>query len=130
MNIFVDDERARLPGDCLVARTASDFEKLLQKSPPTIISLDQDLGCDPVGDPRPSWHDCVPLLIEAAMDRPTNLGDPKIIVPHSASPVDRANMSGLIEGDLRHYVLAPVRLIDMPVDKSPSCARTPSHLRW
>ena len=119
LNIFVDDERDPPPGDWLVARTASGCEQILKTRASAIISFDHDLGCDDTGATLPSGHDCVRLLIEAAMDRPDVVADLRIIVLHSANPVGRANMRGLIEGAVRHDILPAVRLIDMPVTSHP-----------
>lgn len=129
-NIFIDDERAPPPGEWQIARTASDFEQFLETRPPAIISFDHDLGCDDAGATLPNGHDCVRLLIEAAMDRPDVVADLRIIVLHSANPVGRANMRGLIEGAVQHGILPAVRLIDMPVTSQPLATWSPSLLRW
>ncbi|WP_167396729.1 cyclic-phosphate processing receiver domain-containing protein [Sphingomonas aerolata] len=117
--IFLDDERAPPPGNWLVARDATQFCALLRNHEPTIISFDHDLGCDEVGVEIPGGQHCMHLLIDAAIDRPKAFDHLKLVILHSANPVGRANMRGLLQSAQRHGILSSVRLVELPVTSHP-----------
>lgn len=117
--IFLDDERTPPPGNWLVARDATQFRALLRDHKPTIISFDHDLGCDERGAELPSGQHCMRQLIDDAMERPTTFEHLRLVVLHSANPVGRANMRGLLESAQRHGILPSVRLVEMPVTSHP-----------
>ncbi len=118
-NIFLDDERAPPPGNWLLARDATQFLALLRNQQPTIISLDHDLGCDEGGAELPSGQHCMRQLINEAMDRPAGFDQLRLVVLHSANPVGRANMRGLLESAQRHGILPSARLVELPVTRHP-----------
>lgn len=126
--IFIDDERDPPPGMWLVARTASAFEQLLATHSPTVISFDHDLGCDEEGVELPNGQHCARHLIDVALDSTGAFPELRTIILHSANPVGRANMRGLIENAIRHGVLAPLTLIELPVTSQPLGSWTPSDL--
>ncbi|MGU3389767.1 cyclic-phosphate processing receiver domain-containing protein [Sphingomonas sp. M1A8_2b] len=117
--IFLDDEREPPPGNWLVARDATRFRALLRNHEPTIISLDHNLGCDESGAELPSGQHCLRQLIENAMERPAAFEHLRLVVLHSANPVGRANMRGLLESAQRHGILRSARLIELPVTSYP-----------
>ena len=118
-NIFLDDERAPPPGNWLLARDATQFLALLRDHEPTIISFDHDLGCDERGAELPSGQHCMRQLIDEAMDRPAMFEHLRLVVLHSANPVGRANMRGLLESAQRHGILPSARLVELPVTRDP-----------
>ncbi len=118
-NIFLDDERALPPGNWLLARDAAQFLALLRDHEPTIISFDHDLGCDERGAELPSGQHCMRQLIDDAMDRPAAFEHLRLVVLHSANPVGRANMCGLLESAQRHGILPSVHLVELPVTSHP-----------
>lgn len=118
-NIFLDDERAPPPGNWLLARDATQFRALLRDHEPKIISFDHDLGCDARGAELPSGQHCMRQLIDDSMDRPAAFEHLRLVVLHSANPVGRANMRGLLESAQRHGILPSVRLVELPVTSHP-----------
>ncbi|TXC70960.1 hypothetical protein FSB78_08385 [Sphingomonas ginsenosidivorax] len=119
VRIFLDDEREPPLGKWLVARDATQFCALLRDYEPTIISFDHDLGCDKRGAELPSGQHCMRQLIEDAMDRPAAFEHLRMVVLHSANPVGRANMRGLLESAQRHGILPSARLVELPVTSHP-----------
>jgi hypothetical protein len=119
LGIFLDDERAPPPGNWLVARGATEFRALLRDHEPTIISFDHDLGCDERGAELPSGQHCMRQLIDDAIDRPAAFELLRLVVLHSANPVGRANMRGLLESAQRHGILPSARLVELPVTSHP-----------
>ena len=117
--IFLDDERAPPPGNWLVARDATQFRALLRDHKPKIISFDHDLGCDERGAELPSGQHCLRQLIENAMERPAAFKHLRLVVPHSANPVSRANMRRLLECAHRHDVLSIGSPCRLPVTSHP-----------
>ena len=117
--IFLDDERNPPLGNWLVARDAAQFRALLKNHEPSIISFDHDPGCDERGAELPSGQHCMRLLIDEAMDHPAAFDHLRLVILHSANPVGRANMRGLLESAQRHGILPSVRLVEMPVTIHP-----------
>jgi hypothetical protein len=117
--IFLDDERAPPPGNWLVARDATQFRALLRDHKLTIISFDHDLGCDKRGAELPTGQHCMRQLIDDAMERPSAFEHLRLVVLHSANPVGRANMRGLLESAQRHGILSSTCLIELPVTSRP-----------
>lgn len=58
----------------------------------------------------PVGQHCLRQLIENAMERPAAFEHLRLVVLHSANPVDRANMRGLLESAQRHGILPSTRL--------------------
>jgi hypothetical protein len=119
VHIFIDDERDPPPGDWRVARSEAAFRDLLRDHSPAVISFDHDLGCDETGRAVPSGQHCMHHLIDQAMARPAWFNRLRLIILHSANPVGRANMRGLIESAGRHNILPDVRVIERPVTQYP-----------
>ena len=117
--IGLDDERAPPPGNWLVARDATQFRALLEDHKPMAISFDHDLGSDKRGAEPPSGQHCIQQLIDDAIDRPAAFDQLRLVVLHSANPVGRANMRGLLESAQRHDILPSVRLVELPVTSHP-----------
>ncbi|WP_443030098.1 cyclic-phosphate processing receiver domain-containing protein [Sphingomonas sp. ZB1N12] len=113
MRIFLDDDRSPPTWDWHVVRDATAFLAAIRLYRPTIIAFDHDLGSDGAGFTLPSGQHCMHLLIDEAMDRPAGFDQLRLVVPHSAYPVGRANMRRLLERAHRHDILpicSPCRL--------------------
>ena len=67
----------------------------------------------------PSGQHCMRQLIDDAMDRPAAFGHLRLVVLHSASPVGRANMRGLLESAQQHGILLSARVVELPVKSHP-----------
>lgn len=115
----LDDKRDPPRGSRSVARGAAQLRALLKDHEPTIISFDHDLGCDEKGTELPSRQHCIRELIDVAMDWPTAFDHRRLVVLHSANPVGRANMRGLLESAQRHDILPSARLVELPVTSHP-----------
>lgn len=119
MRIFLDDERSPPTGDWHVVRDATVFLAAIRSYRPTIIAFDHDLGSDSAGFALPSGQHCMHLLIDEAMDRPAGFDQLRLVVLHSANPVGRANMRGLLESAQRHGILPSTRIVELPVTGHP-----------
>lgn len=119
MQIFLDDERSPPTGDWHAVRDATAFLAAIRLYRPTIIAFDHDLGSDGAGVALPNGQHCMHLLIDEAMDHPAALDYLRLVILHSANPVGRANMRGLLESAQRHGILPSVRLVEMPVTSHP-----------
>lgn len=67
----------------------------------------------------PVGQHCLRQLIENAMERPAAFEHLRLVVLHSANPVGRANMRGLLESAQRHGILPSTRLVELPVTSHP-----------
>lgn len=119
MRLFLDDERSPPTWDWHVVRDATAFLAAIRLYRPTIIAFDHDLGTDGAGFALPSGQHCLHLLIDEAMDRPAGFDQLRLVVLHSANPVGRANMRGLLESAQRHGILPSARIVELPVTGHP-----------
>lgn len=105
-----------------MARDASHFGKIPESNELSVISFDHDLGYDQAGRELPTGQHCMRLLLEEAMDRPDTLHRLRLVILHSANPVGRANMRGLLESAQRHGILPAVQIVERPVTSYPLAA--------
>ena len=119
MQIFLDDERSPPTGDWHAVRDATAFLAAIRLYRPTIIAFDHDLGSDGAGFALPNGQHCMHLLIDEAMDHPAAFDHLRLVILHSANPVGRANMRGLLESAQRHGILPSVRIVELPVTSHP-----------
>ena len=95
MKIFLDDIRDPPDSTWEVVRTYSDAVELVHHSGfPDEVSFDHDLGTEKTG------LDFAHFLIDLDLDSGAMPGNFSYRI-HSANPVGRANIEGLLEGYLR-----------------------------
>lgn len=114
--VYLDDVRTPVEKEWVVARNYEEFVKIIQElglENINVISLDHDLGESAIAEyysnAKPNniidyenilektGMDCCKFLVNESMD--TNIPLPQIFV-HSANPVGRVNMMGLINNYL------------------------------
>lgn len=118
--LFLDDERSPPdPERWAVARSHGSFTSLIKQLDPIVISFDHDLGADEAGSPLPDGIRCMRALIDLAIRQPTALTSLRLVILHSANPIGRANLRGLLESAQRAGILANVRIEDRPVTSFP-----------
>lgn len=88
--LYLDDERfPKLSDDWIIVRSFDEFIKIiLDKGLPSHISFDHDLG-----DNVPTGFDCVKWMIHGMKYDLRNVD----INVHSANPVGRDNIEGLVK---------------------------------
>lgn len=115
--IYLDDVRTPIDSDWFIARDYEEFIKVIQEiglKNINLISLDHDLGESAIAEyyanAKPNntidydnilektGMDCCKFLVSESMD--TNIHLPQVYV-HSANPVGRINMMGLINNYLK-----------------------------
>lgn len=115
--VYLDDVRTPVEKEWVVARNYEEFVKVIQElglENINVISLDHDLGESAIAEyyanAKPNniidyenilektGMDCCKFLVNESMD--TNIPLPQVFV-HSANPVGRVNMMGLINNYLK-----------------------------
>jgi hypothetical protein len=115
--LYLDDVRTPVEKEWVVARNYEEFVKVIQElglKNINVISLDHDLGESAIAEyyanAKPNntidyenilektGMDCCKFLVNESMD--TNIPLPQVFV-HSANPVGRVNMMGLINNYLK-----------------------------
>jgi hypothetical protein len=115
--VYLDDVRTPVEKEWVVARNYEEFVKVIQElglKNINVISLDHDLGESAIAEyyanAKPNntidyenilektGMDCCKFLVNESMD--TNIPLPQVFV-HSANPVGRVNMMGLINNYLK-----------------------------
>jgi hypothetical protein len=119
LKIFLDDERDSPPGNWTVVRDLRAFAALGFGAGANVISFDHDLGSDQEGNLLPSGHDCLRSMVNAAQDDPSTFEALRTVLFHSANPIGRANMRGLVESAQRNGILTGVNLVERPVTSFP-----------
>jgi len=102
--LYVDDERTpRTRGDWQIARSYDQAVALMSEGCFSYISFDHDLG-----DDVPTGYDLAKWLVARDLDEggkfiPVDFG----FNVHSANPVGRANIEGLLASYLKHREQSP-----------------------
>lgn len=96
MNVWLDDERPMPAGFDAHVRTAQEAIALIKSGQVRRISLDHDLGPPEAG----TGYDVAKAIEEAA-----SLGTvgPLQVAVHTANPVGRANIVGLLQNAIRFW---------------------------
>lgn len=117
-NLFLDDLRdpsyVNDGREYVIARTAAEaVDLVLKKGFPSHISFDHDLGWDlltpdsetgiivDMGRPAKSGYDFVQWIVNADMDGHIHIPEDFTYYVHSANPVGKANIEGLLESYFR-----------------------------
>jgi hypothetical protein len=94
MKLYLDDERNPKTAGWTIVRNFEEFVKCIESHGlPVEMSLDHDLG-----ESIPTGYDCVKWMI---YEKEFDLRKVSINV-HSANPVGKANMEGLINSWIKH----------------------------
>lgn len=115
--VFLDDVRTPIEKEWIIARNYEEFVKVVQElglKNINLISLDHDLGESAIAEyyanAKPNntidydnilektGMDCCKFLVSESID--TNIPLPQVFI-HSANPVGRVNMMGLINNYLK-----------------------------
>lgn len=99
--LFIDDIREPPSSDWIVARTSTEAIALIERDGcPREISFDHDLGGDDTAMRLAHW------LVSRDLDEPGFIPFDFRYYVHSANPVGRANIDGLMSEYLRHKLTA------------------------
>lgn len=96
--LYLDDERdPKTDKDWLIVRSYDEFVVTIkERGLPSQMSLDHDLG-----DESKSGYECAKWLVDHCLDEGLSLTDVDFW-SHSANPVGRDNIMGILEGFQRH----------------------------
>jgi hypothetical protein len=90
----------------MIARSAAQAIALVEaRGMPSFVSFDHDLGLNADGSLAPSGHDFAKWLIEEDLSG-RRLPDEFEFVVHSANPVGKKNIEGLLRGYLQQRSVA------------------------
>ncbi len=95
--LFIDDERQPASGEWVIARSSSEaIEELQRRGCPVEIAFDHDLGGQDTSMLLVRW------LADTLLDGRVHLPAGFTYTVHSQNPIGVANISGLMDGILRH----------------------------
>lgn len=100
-SLYIDDERdPKTSRPFSVVRSVEEAKALIRKRGcPAYISFDHDLGSDN-GEPAPNGYDLAKWLIACVLDGEIVLPDDFSFNVHSANPVGKANIEGILSSFL------------------------------
>ena len=98
MNLFIDDIRNPKTGHYTIARNYAEAVKFMRENGcPDFISFDHDLG-----ENQPSGYDIAKWMVNKDLDMNGEFIPKKFMYEvHSANPVGRENIRGLLTGYLK-----------------------------
>lgn len=103
--MFIDDIRFPTTDDFVVVRSVEEgIDCIKTKGMPDFISFDHDLG-----DNVPTGKDFANWLIEQDLDGTFEIQKTFDFYVHSANPVGKENIEGLLNGYLKHK-FAPIKM--------------------
>ncbi|MCK5020010.1 MAG: hypothetical protein KAS32_23355 [Candidatus Peribacteraceae bacterium] len=97
-SLYIDDIRPCPPGYKLAWSYETAIECIIINGCPDHISFDHDLGTDKTG------YDIAKYIVEYDLDHPGFIPDGFTFNVHSANPVGRANIEGLLNNYLSKKV--------------------------
>lgn len=103
--LFIDDLRQPPSAEWVVVRSFDEAVAFFDRHGiPSRISFDHDLG-EQQGQLLPTGMDIAKAMVEGVLDGRYTLPDGFSYQVHSANPVGRANIIGLMDGLLRYVSL-------------------------